>query len=239
MAGIAEADQRYYSVTSASELLKELMNGKTVSVVKVTTSWSTTTYTDGVAGTPEQNKDGTGSKNPDVKEYIVTDKNAAQILSAVDTFLVDSNQISGNGAMGTSLPITSILNDAAYKYYNNKTTIPTTSDGDPRKLTLTSNMNKIKVNGTEVDPLAVTIEETLDNTGRITLTVYNTNGDRFRQELVFGANVIQDGDIKSVEGSPENHKLTGDGRNSYTVTTTKTVTEITTLTWTLDSIKTV
>ena len=44
MSNMAEADQRYYSVTSACELLKELIHGKTVSVVKVIDGDNAGTY---------------------------------------------------------------------------------------------------------------------------------------------------------------------------------------------------
>ena len=44
MAGIAETDQRYYSVTSASGLLRDLLSGKSASAVKVTSEDSSETY---------------------------------------------------------------------------------------------------------------------------------------------------------------------------------------------------
>lgn len=48
MAGIAESDQRYYAVTSAAELLKELIDGKSVKIEKVTEGIRTETYSSGV-----------------------------------------------------------------------------------------------------------------------------------------------------------------------------------------------
>ena len=51
MSNMAEADQRYYSVTSACELLKELLDGKTVSIVKVTVTDGTYAGTYTNAGT--------------------------------------------------------------------------------------------------------------------------------------------------------------------------------------------
>lgn len=45
IAGMVEADQRYYAVTSASALLKELIDKKTVTVAEVTTTDGTTTET--------------------------------------------------------------------------------------------------------------------------------------------------------------------------------------------------
>ena len=241
MAGIAESDQRYYSVSSASELLKELLDGKTVSIVTVTTSSETTTYTDGSPGDPVSDKE--------TKVYLVPNKNAEEILAAIgktNDFIIPTNQISGNGALGTALPTASILNDAAYKYYG-KITIPVAEGGKPRTLTINSDMEKIDVNGTKLDPLAVTVEEKLEKNGKITLTVYNTNGDRFKQTLEFSAKPPVPVEVtNTVPGEPMNHKswetLSPDGntitQSSYTITTTTSVTEITSLNWKLDSIKT-
>ena len=231
MAGIAEADQRYYSVTSASELLKELMNGKTVSVVKVTTSSATTTYTDGIAGAGDPTSNGDEVSNV----YLVVGKNAEEILANVgteDDYIIPDNQISeGEYSMNQYLITSSILNDAAYKY-SSGTTIPKSS---PRSLDLQTGVS---------DALAVTIKETLDDAGTITLTLNNSNGAPFKQEIVFGANSVKSEDVKTMDGTPTNYSSWLDPsnlevmHNSYTVTTEKTVTEIITSTWTLSSIKT-
>lgn len=47
MSNMAETDQRYYAVTSAAELMKDLINGKTVKIEKITTGTRTETYNDG------------------------------------------------------------------------------------------------------------------------------------------------------------------------------------------------
>ena len=124
-----------------------------------------------------------------------------------------------------------LINDAAYKY-SSGTTIPKSS---PRSLDLQTGVS---------DALAVTIKETLDDAGTITLTLNNSNGAPFKQEIVFGANSVKSEDVKTMDGTPTNYSSWLDPsnlevmHNSYTVTTEKTVTEIITSTWTLSSIKT-
>ena len=72
MSGIAEADQRYYAVSSAAELLQALIDGKTISIVTVVETPYTTTYTSGVAGEPDAGESET-------KVYIVPNKKASEI----------------------------------------------------------------------------------------------------------------------------------------------------------------
>ena len=60
LAGLAEADQRYYSVTSAAELLKERYDGQQVTVVRTSTRQTVTDYSfegeasSGAEGVPEE-----------------------------------------------------------------------------------------------------------------------------------------------------------------------------------------
>ena len=60
LAGLAEADQRYYSVTSAAELLKERYDGQQVTVVRTKTWQTVTDYSfeggasPGAKGVPEE-----------------------------------------------------------------------------------------------------------------------------------------------------------------------------------------
>ena len=248
MSSIAETDQRYYAVTSASELLNDLIGDKKVSIVKVTTSWSTKWYEDGSLKSSSDNHNGTGAKNPEVREYIVVDKNAAEILANVNSYLIPANmfrsKIEDVTTTNDSLLKSTILNDAAYNYYNGHATIPVAAGGSPRSLSLTPSLASAGVD------LTVTIEETLDDTGRITLTVYNANGTgHFKQQLDFSADVVSSDNTKSVTGSKENiytwDTVSGEGEsavtvthNRYSKTTTTTRTEITSLTWTLDNIKT-
>ncbi len=220
MSQIAETDQRYYAVSSAAELLQALIDGKTVSIVKVEKSWTTTTYQNGaITGTED-------APGPDVETYIVTDKKASEIDETTD--LVDSNMIGGLG-----FSIDSILEDAA-KNVNDAATL------NNRYLALTSTFYSSV--GLDYDALAVTISEDLDSNGNITLTIYNTKnakgedsteGDRYTLILPFGVDRSESTSTKT-----ENVSSTAVDDNTYTVVTKKTETTIITLTWNLAGIKT-
>lgn len=224
MSGIAEADQRYYAVSSAAELLQALIDGKTVSIVKVEKSWTTTTYSSGViTGTePAPVPDGEIAS----ATYIVPDKKASEIDETTD--LVDSNMIGGLG-----FSIDSILEDAA-KNVNDAATL------NNRYLALTSTFYSSV--GLDYDALAVTISEKLDTDGNITLTIYNaknakredsTVGDRYTLILPFGVDRSESTNTKT-----ENVSSTAVSDTEYTVVTKTTKTTITTLTWQLTGIKT-
>ncbi len=220
MSQIVETDQRYYAVTSAAELLKNIIDGKTVSIVKVVETTNNTVYTSGVAGTPTQDGEAVTSV------YLIPDKKAGAINETAD--LIDGNKI--NSAAIKTIPM-----DAAKKFFNNVTLTDT-----DRKLELASTVYDGA--GLDFDALAVTIEENLDANGRITLTIYNkykaketnsSEGDRYTMVLTFGADKSEVTNTKT-----ENISSTASSSISYTLKTKTTETTITTLTWNLSGIKT-
>jgi hypothetical protein len=213
MSGIAENDQRYYAVTSASELLKDMIGGKTVSIVKVTKSYSTVTYVNDVPGMPDQNKD-----DNEETQYLIAGKSGDEIIPADD--FIDGNKIP-NGPEKTG-----VVNDAAYKCFNKQT-------AEDRKLSMSSWLK----NG-DKDPLKVTITESIGSDGTIKLTVCNDNTDKeFKQELVFDLKVETGGSVKN-EMMPAKNYTESENNISYTVTTVTTETEIRSYTWSLASVKT-
>ena len=213
MSGIAENDQRYYAVTSASELLKDMIGGKTVSIVKVTKSYSTVTYVNDVPGMPDQNKD-----DNEETQYLIAGKSGDEIIPADD--FIDGNKIP-NGPEKTG-----VVNDAAYKCFNKQT-------AEDRKLSMSSWLK----NG-DKDPLKVTITESIGSDGTIKLTVCNGSTDKeFKQELVFDLKVETGGSVKNEMMPAKNYTESGNDI-SYTVTTVTTETEIRSYTWSLASVKT-
>ena len=224
MSKTAEFDQRYYSVTSAAELMKELLDGKTVSIVKVTESTQTTPYTDGIAGEAGSVKEDTP------KIYLVADKTAAGIT---DADLTERSQIDGDGTNATyaaSLCTASILNDAAWYYLQKK------DEAKEKELKLSSSL----ASG-ESDPLAAVMEESVDAAGNIVLTISNAGaeGKQYTLRLTFMADKHTDTGSRSVDGPREDIVTAADGTVTYNVTTTVTTTEVTSLTWQLTGIETV
>ena len=194
MSGIAKTDQSYYSVSSASEMLKDLLDEKMVAIVKVTKTISTTPYTDNVPGTT--------SKSESFVACIVQGKTDAQIASMnAEKFLSSSNiltdgvqKIDSTGFNG-SVNVSSLLCDAAYQYYNyifmKKTPLP--DSNSQRILSLKTDIPKPE--GSDIDPLAVTIKEIMDSSGNIKMSVYNDSSNQvFKQELQF---VLKPSSVKS------------------------------------------
>lgn len=223
MSQIAEADQRYYAVTSAAELLESIIDGKTVSIVKVENSWSKTTYSAGViqSTTPEEVPEGETAS----ATYIVADKTANEID---EDDLVPAN-------LADTVAIDTIPKDAAKNLSKSEPLID-------RVLTLDSTFYNAEDLEMEYDSLAVTIQEDLDLEGNIKLKLFNrykakdlesTEGERYTLTLVFGA------DKSETTGSKtENVSSSASSSDQYEVVTKTTTTTITSLTWNLIGINT-
>ena len=226
MSGIAEADQRYYAVTSAAELLEDVFKAHpVVSIVEVTETEYATTYENGVAGTPHA---GTSTK----RVYIVPDKKASDISESDYT---PERLLSVNSEETTSFKNSSIQIDAAKNVYNKATLAE-------RAFTLGSSFHATA--GLSRDLLAVTIMEKLDADGKITLTLYNTYnteapagasdsqaksdvGSRYTLVMLFDVNTSVTTSSKT-EVSPQTYV----SENKYIDNMKETVTTITTLEWT-------
>lgn len=225
MAKMAETDQRYFAVTSAAELLRDVIKEHpTVSIVKVEKSWTTETYENGVK---------TGSSSADVPAgetavavYLVADKKAAEIGES--DLLTEIHE---------DTTTATIQQDAAKNLY-----FGTPNAGyllRNREINLTSSFYEAA--DLAYDALAVKVSEDLKENGDITLTLYNqymrqsvnsTVGNRYTLEMSFDADKSVSTDTKTVNVSS---KATGEKKHTVTTKTTKTTT--TTLTWTLRGIQ--
>ncbi len=211
MSKIAETDQRYYAVTSAAEALTDLIDGKTVSIVEVTTTTIKTTYKDGVAGTPIEGI-------PETKTYIVANKKASQISEADykdfvdDTIPVDAaKNASEMTAVNKKLKLTSAFSSAAGLDYD--------------ALAVTVN-EAIDADGNVTLTLFNTYKAKAEN---------SDDNSRYKMILSFGADRSE---TNSSVTKTKNETLNVVSETSYTVESEKTDTKITTLTWNLASIKT-
>ena len=228
MSGIAEADQRYYAVTSAAELIEDVFKAyPVVSIVEVTETEYATTYENGVAGTPQPGASTT-------KVYIVPNKKASEISGSdysSDCFFKE------NSTEKSTFKNSSIQVDAAKNVYNG-----TTSSITNRALAIGSSFYSDA--GLSRDLLAVTIMEKLDADGKITLTLYNTYnteapagasdsqaksdvGSRYTLVMLFDVNTSVTTSSKT-EVSPQTYV----SENKYIDNMKETVTTITTLEWT-------
>ena len=160
---IAQADQQYYAVTSAASLLEKVIDGQQMYVVKMKTEDIKTTYTDGIAGTPEKLSEAT--------DYYVLD-NTITVDQITKNDLHDGSDGSISNKYG-SMKSTTVLTDAALnvcaKLKGSTLTIN-------RTLALSSDY-------ANAEALAVTIEENVGADGKITLKVYNAKDDKGRTSV--------------------------------------------------------
>lgn len=238
MSRIAEADQRYYAVTSAAGLLKDLIHGKTVLVVEETETTYTTTYSGGVAEEP------VGVMRTK-SSYIVPDQEAGQAPKKWKEETRTWNQgtkqwelVSEKTELTLAYQAETIPEDAAKRLYVSAAEGTTLSN---RSLTLSTGFY------VDVEPdydyaLAVSITEELDADGTLKLTLYNTYqakdepsaaGSRYTLVMTFGADRSESTSTKT-----ETVSSTALSDSEYRVETKVTETTTTTLTWRLNGIKT-
>ena len=216
---LSQSEQNYYAVTSAAELLKQLIDKKTVSLVTVVTTTYDTPYTDGSPGAESTVSTATNY-------YLIPEERPGDIIinhsfvagGSDDAFLVSATT-------NDSIPV-----DAAINIYNSN--FFTT-----RGLEFDSSFYAAE--GFDYDAIAVTINEKLDSDGKITLTLYNkyknsttlndaTSG--FTMLLEFGADEIQTSSTRT-----EDISTTTTGASSFTVRSEKTEITIRNFTWHLTS----
>ncbi len=245
----AETDQRYYSVTSAAELLKEMIDGKSATVIKVVTETTTTNYfdnnnnadngsnkneeetptSDPTPGTLSSVLNGDGSDGNEEEETSTQDS-TTETLYVVEKPIRSANPAEDDKIPSTGLSSASIVRTAAYEYYlyQNSDHSDSTVDSDStsgRALTLTSDAT-ITVGDSSVSASAINTEVKVEfdkRTGTMNVTI----GGGFKVVLVFQAQVETDQSTTSSDGP---HIPVDSG---YTVETTTITTTKTGLTWTL------
>ena len=230
IAGMVEADQRYYAVTSASELLKELINGKTVTVATVTkSSTAENTYLDGgIHGTASSDFD-----NDPGYPIVYVVNGSADGMSAEELY---SASLSASTSpirvtkMEDNTKLSTILEDAAYQYCSGKT----------KSLSFPLPFSRFKLSSTteENDPLAVSINELIQADGSLVLTLSNLSKDSFQQQLVFSCTVSDSSasttsdEVTQTTVTSTNQIQTKVKTNTTTVTTKK-------MTWTLTGVNSI
>ena len=236
---IAETDQKFFAVSSASEFLKDMIEeAPTVYVVEV--GKSTLEYDYGsnppdpetmemdsftekaVYIIPSRDKVGnTVYKYDPIK--ITNAFNTENLLSAGNSL----NRYNVNNSVDFKLD--SIQKDAAKTNVIDKSSIPT-----PKVLKLSSTFYADA--GLDFDAMAVDIREIMDASGNLTFTLYNTYstgtttsdaGNRYTMLLSFGVDKSTGTDAKI-----ETKKTTAGSGSSHKVETVITKMKITTMTWT-------
>lgn len=209
MSRLPETDQRYFAVTSAAELLKDMIEGQKVSVVNKRVTDYTVPFVNGTEGEP------TMTNLPIEDCYLIYG-------DGIDE-LVPQNQVKGDGTLDLYRALKTIPGDAAYRYVNDKNSLDKS-----RTLSFTS------AGGNEA--LTVNAVETVTKGGMIQLELEK---DQFQLKLVFSPSISGPSTkYSSTYGPIENKTIAEDGTVSYTEQRTDTVITTTTFSWTLSRIVT-
>lgn len=231
MSGMADSDQRYYSVTSAAGLLKDLMNNKTVSVKRTVVKKQKKKYNGGTVspdGTPVNVSDGTVVSMGADTVTINSTYNGNDIDTTVDP--------TGGAMLKNSFPVY-----AAFKLIQTSKVDSANASYTPGAITDPIEGKTFSITGSGELSAAVTAEEIIRPDGTIIFDVYNGDKgaaeDKYCLRLIFEADRDETTDSRSADGPRENVSGTG-GSLKYDFSTTTTTITTTTITWRLASITT-
>ena len=222
---IAETDQRYYAVTSAAELLKDALDGKTVIVETVETSMVT--------------KASDGTEKPDTRTYAKASNMYFDAEKSTSTKLEDAMSVANLSVLGDAA---FVVADAAFEHMPGVEMSAVTDhviDGvktsTPRDLTLTANTGDSDANSA----LAVDVREEAASNGILTFYIKQADArdasKAYTLKMSFKADVRTNVDMQTTVGAPTNVANGGTVLTYETVETTKRTTE-TTMRWTLTGI---
>jgi len=170
MSGLAENDQRYYAVTSAAEMIRDMMDEETISILKVGGTdkayhMPMNQITDSVVDSPAATPISSGTDTGD---------GATQGADTATGTTSDDREIPSGDDTADSFAIDTAKMIRAGTTYTKQ---------NPRKLSINSTLST----DPKEDPLAVTIDEAIDADGNLNLVIYNANGDPFKVMLTFTA----------------------------------------------------
>ena len=235
MSQIAESDQRYYSVNSAAEVLKGLIDNKTVKVERAIVTREETYY---------QQNETTGAFEED------DDRHSTQTVSDTTTFSVDGASYEIKSAYTTTEGVTSIsstdvntkikesfLTDAALKTVETSA-VTTGYQNEYGNISGTVTRDFVLSGTEDISKLDdICIHEEIDTDGTLTFNVYNNSPNkRYKLELVFKPDRSVNTGSKS---DPPERTIVSNSPITYKDTVQKTDTTTTTLTWHLSSMKAV
>ena len=219
MSKMAETDQRYYAVTSAAELLTDMIDGKTVTITEVHTTVKRESTT-----------------ISDTKNYYMVEKDTR------------ATQVSGDGEISLSVSSAmeasafyTIEQEAAYRIYLSELKA---KEGAAEDYLAVANNRAISMTAAGNDALTVEIKEKLNSDGTVILKVKNASGDPYSLELTFTASKDPPYSTTDISRAPYDYYEVKDDEGNVvdTVTLYETTTVVTTndtVTWRLTGITTV
>lgn len=224
MAKIGEVDRRYYAVMSASELLKELIDGKTISIVEITHSSANTRYLNGHGDEPNPNDDAV--TNLYVVEGDATDLSEEDLNDPLRT----SPKITVNPSNLNKLD--TIAGDAAFRYCRGDG-----SGASAQNLTVIASQgirSILELKAGDASALDIHVKEEIGENCDIVLTVGAE--DSLQQELTFAGTVRSN---TTTDSADEVISATTDSEtNIHTIVKTSTTqTKVTKISWELSQVK--
>lgn len=266
MAKLVESEQRYYSVTSAAGMIREMIEGKTVEVVRTVVTEETKQYNDTSRLTTTVNN---SIKNvSDTTSFSVKEKNSAggtviksygDIVTKYKNGTIDTTQLKKNGTQVTDESSNELIWKSFVTYAAQKL-VPTsevksenpdnTKKYPPGKLEKDeTNKIVIKIMDRTTNNVldAVVLDETISSTNKsLTFVIGNAKKsesvtDNYEPDIInpYRMTLTFKCDSKTTEGTSTSE---GDrieiSDNVYQYQLTTTTTTKTTMNWNLTSIKT-
>lgn len=242
MSQMADTEQRYYSVTSAAQLLKKMIENDTVTVIK--TKESETEKTQNNDGTIT---DGTISVKSDKTEFDLNGQSYGVIETAYSGGSMNSTTYTpGTNTGGTFFQIKDSLQTyAAFKFMFNsniKSAPSGFNNADFTPIDGTTGFNislNLKEKTGVPNSIAVNITESIKEDGMLEFIVDgNTNAAPASRRLSYKLKLVFEADKNEIKGErSEDGPLydVSDGGKSFKYVSTTTETETTTIKWNLVS----
>lgn len=249
MSGIAETDQRYYAVTSAAELLKDLFKDQTVVVERVQVEKAKNTCDDSGSvtyGTFHPQSDTTtvslnGFPRGSIRTDFVKNEGEYEPDSPVITGQINASFVT-DAALRTVE--TSLVADSTDPYYAsavssaNRTMTMQVSGKEALTVMVTETINPLSDGAMDVGTILFTVCNAVEDSDVPGMYEPAPASERYQLTLTFQASIDEVSENRSEDGSPYNIVMDDEGEiTSYDFDTTATTKTTTTLTWRLISIR--
>ena len=227
LSGTTEMDQRYYAVTSAAELFREMVTEEgTVTVVRTKTTETRTEsrYINTVDGMVQEGE-------PAVTETTVFrgSLNGVSVLDGVETTLLE--KLALYMVFGVDRGIGEVV-------LNNTWPLEVFDGANERSFTLEMKLEGAQLEADTLDALAVNVSGRLKADGTLELIFSNANGtDKYALMLTFAADVEQSSFEKIDEKEPDILRDEESGTITEMMVTTVTETKVAEIRWVMTDMK--
>lgn len=245
MARMAQTDQKYYSVTSAAELLKDIFKDKTVTVERVVTEEADKHYSGGAVTIQST------ARTSDMTRILLDNVELDTITStglneSAGSYTANATRITTPGVnQGIN---SSFAAEAAFKMVETSPVTVEYMSLYPSQIAGNSSRNVI-MKAMDSEPLAVLVTETINpqengitDFGVVTFILrnavkkegesgYTEAPDKYQVKLTFAADISKNESVKATDQRP--YEISDSGTEEYKFKTVTDTTTTTTLKWKL------